>query len=387
MGESKMKKKYFILSGLNLSDNNRGTAALGYGAFSFLQEKGYLRDDQDILVIKYVRNPLKIRTEIEDINIQGKTWKKRTVYLFFLHKRLLHKYNIVLPFMSLDRLCKKIDFVATINGGDGLSDIYDTEMFLDRLPETFFAMKMNIPLIQLPQTIGPFYNAENYELATKILRYSKAIYVRDKKYVNELDKLGIKYEVTKDLSAYMRPEPWGIDIMPNSVGINVSGLCYSNTFLTLSGQFDEYPNLINRLIEHFQKKGLYVYLIPHSYHYGEPEKSNDDMVACETAFNRLACKDRVVFVDQNLTSPKVKYVISQMSFFIGARMHANFAAIYTGVPVFGLAYSYKFEGAFNASGLDAEKQTAKINNITSEDISMILNQIESFYRENLRNIK
>lgn len=43
-----------------------------------------------------------------------------------------------------------------------------------------------------------------------------------------------------------------------------------------------------------------------------------------------------------------------MSFFIGTRMHANFAAIYTGVPLFGLAYSYKFEGAFNANGLDGK---------------------------------
>jgi len=242
---------------------------------------------------------------------------------------------------------------------------------------------MNIPLIQLPQTIGPFSIAENYELATKILRYSKAVYVRDKKYVDELDKLGIKYEVTKDLSAYMQPDPWSIDILPNSIGINVSGLCYSNTFRSLSGQFEQYPNLISRIIEYFQKKGLHIYLIPHSYHYGEPEDSNDDMVACQEAYNHLDCKDNVIFVNQDLISPKVKYVISKMSFFVGTRMHANFAAIYTGVPVFGLAYSYKFEGAFNANGLDAEKQTVKINNITSKDISKIISKIDSFYMEQI----
>lgn len=384
MGMRKEMKKYFILSGLDLNDNNRGTAALGYGAFSFLQEKGFLHEGQELLIIKYVRNPLKIGSVVEDISIQGKVWKKRTVYLFSLHKRLLRKYNIVLPFLSLARLCKKIDFVATINGGDGLSDIYDTDMFLGRLPETFFAMRMKIPVIQLPQTIGPFSIAQNYELASKILRYSKAVFVRDRKFVDELDKMGIKYEVTKDLSAYMQPEPWNIEIHPNSVGINVSGLCYSNTFRTLSGQFGEYRNLINNIIEHFQSKGVYVYLIPHSYCYEKEEASNDDMVACEAAYNRLVNKEKVIFVNENLTSPKVKYVISQMSFFIGTRMHANFAAIYTGVPVFGLAYSYKFEGAFNANGLDAENQTAKINDISLSDISKIINKIDSFYQENQR---
>lgn len=376
-------KPFFILSGLELNDNNRGTAALGYGAFSFLQEKGYLQNGHELLVLKYVRNPLRLRTEVETLNIQGKIWKKRTVYIWGVHRRLLRKYSIVIPFLSLWRIVKKIDFVAAINGGDGFSDIYNTDTFLSRLPDTIFAIKTGISLIQLPQTMGPFSKEENYKLAVEILRYSRAVYVRDRKFVGELNKLGIKYELTKDLSAYMKPEPWNIDIIPNSVGINVSGLCYSNTFRSLTGQFGEYPNLINKLIERFQKKGVHIYLIPHSYHYGSPEDSNDDMVACNEAYNRLTNKEDVTFVNQNLISPKVKYVISRMSFFVGTRMHSNFAAIYTGVPVFGLAYSYKFEGSFNANGLNADKQTALINNITSDDVEKIITKIDDFYIKSL----
>ena len=71
-----------------------------------------------------------------------------------------------------------------------------------------------------------------------------------------------------------------------------------------------------------------------------------------------------------------------MNFFIGTRMHANFAAIYSNVPLFGLAYSYKFEGAFNANGLNGKEQTAIINNITREDIPNIINKIEHFYLKN-----
>ena len=56
-----------------------------------------------------------------------------------------------------------------------------------------------------------------------------------------------------------------------------------------------------------------------------------------------------------------------MDYFIGTRMHANFAAIFSHIPVFGLAYSYKFEGAFNANGLNAEKQVVMINNIKPRD--------------------
>ena len=84
MGKCEMKK-YFILSGLGLKDNNRGTAALGYGAFSFLVQKGYLRPGQELLVIKYVRNPFKRRTEAEELNVQGNTWVKKTVRLWSVH--------------------------------------------------------------------------------------------------------------------------------------------------------------------------------------------------------------------------------------------------------------------------------------------------------------
>lgn len=376
-------KPYFILSGLNLDDNNRGTAALGYGAFSFLLQKGYLHNGQELLEIRYRRNPFKLFSKREQLTIQGNVWTKRTIYLWSLHRRLLRKYNILIPLMGLSRLIKKIDFVAAINGGDGFSDIYNTDTFMLRLPETLFAMKVGIPVIQLPQTMGPFAEKANYELAVKILQYSKAVYVRDTKYVDELDKIGIKYEVTKDLSAFMQPEPWNIKIKEGAIGINVSGLCYSNTFRTLSGQFDAYPELIDRLIKMFQSKGKSIYLIPHSYCYGNPENSNDDMVACQMAYDRLEDKSGVTFINDNLISPRVKYVISKMSFFVGTRMHANFAAIYTGVPVFGLAYSYKFAGGFNANGLNADEQTTMINNITKKDIDGIIAKIGKYYQKTM----
>lgn len=72
------------------------------------------------------------------------------------------------------------------------------------------------------------------------------------------------------------------------------------------------------------------------------------MVACREVYNNLKNKANVILIDKDLIAPQVKYIISRMSFFIGTRMHANFAAIYTGVPLFGLAYSYKFQGAFEA---------------------------------------
>lgn len=85
-------------------------------------------------------------------------------------------------------------------------------------------------------------------------------------------------------------------------------------------------------------------------------------------------------MNKDLRSPQIKYIISKMSFFIGTRMHANFAAIYTNVPVFGLAYSFKYAGAFEANGLSA-KQTYMINNISEDDIPKVIDEIVLFYNK------
>ncbi len=380
MGKS---KKYIIISGLNLKDNNRGTAALGYGSVSFLFEKGILKTGMELLNFRPYKNFMKRsnhRKEVEFIESNGKKWAHITLNIFFLEWWLLYKWGICLPWTLCGCSIKQIKCVAAINGGDGFSDIYNTQTFFSRLYDIWIAMKRNIPVIFLPQTIGPFEQENNRKVANEILNYAEKIYVRDDKYVPELQKMGLSYEITKDLSYYMEPKAWDIDIVPGCIGINVSGLAYSNKFRTLSGQFEVYPELIDCLIRHFQKKGKKIYLIPHSYNYHNPEYANDDMEACQKAYNRLNNKTNIIIINQDLISPEVKYVISKMSFFIGTRMHANFAAIYTGVPLFGLAYSYKFEGAFRENRV-FDDNVALINNIKKEDIKEIIDRIESFYHK------
>jgi colanic acid/amylovoran biosynthesis protein len=377
-------KNFIIISGLNLNDNNRGTAALSYGAFSFLKEREWLNEKQTILNIKFVKKIWKKtyrRDKCEIVNIDNVQWKIITKHVFILEKVLLLKFGLLLPFTTFGRSMRNVQRVAAINGGDGFSDIYNTRTFWGRLTDTYIAFKLNIPVIQLPQTFGPFNVKENYNIATYILKKSEHVFVRDDKFTNELQNMGIKYEITRDLSYYMKPQEWDIQVKEDSIGINVSGLAYSNNFRTLKGQFEQYPNLINQIICYFRDKGHTIYLIPHSYNYNNPEIDNDDIIACRDAYNRLSDKSNVVLIDKDLSSPQIKYLISKMKFFIGTRMHANFAAIYTGIPLFGLAYSYKFEGAFNANGLNGREQTALINNITNNDISSIIKKIEYVFNK------
>lgn len=381
MGKNNKYKKYVIISGFNTKDNNRGTAALSYGSINFCIEHGYLHEGQDLLNIYFVKKIWKYQDYAEIYEAAGKHWRRNVIHVFELERILYKKFHITFPFTKFGQFIRNVELVACINGGDGFSDIYNVRSFLGRLDDTELAMTRGIPVVQLPQTLGPFSDKDCYVLAKRILTYSKDVYVRDNKFLKELKGMGVSPILKKDLSAYMQPQSWDIDIKDNAIGINVSGLTYSNKFRTLSGQFENYPELIKRLICHFRDKGHTVYLIPHSYNYQIPEENNDDIVACRSAYDDLEDKSNVVIIDRDLISPQIKYVISQMSFFIGTRMHANFAAIYTGVPLFGLAYSYKFEGAFNANGLNGVKQTAMINNIKESDIDDIIAKVEKVYQE------
>ena len=244
-------KKYIIISGMDLYDTNRGTAALGYGAISFLQEKRYLSPNNCILEIKPCIKFWKYTDSEEVLRIQGLEILKKTIYVPSLLFKLVVNFGIVLPFSNLSKVINKIKLVACINGGDGFSDIYNTHTFQYRLTETRIAMKRGIPVIQLPQTIGPFNDLHNFQTAIGILKYSSKVYVRDNKFSEILRENNIDFELTKDLSAYMQPESFNIEIKPNSIGLNISGLCYSNKFRALKGQFNLYPVLIDKIIKYF----------------------------------------------------------------------------------------------------------------------------------------
>ncbi|SBV95757.1 polysaccharide pyruvyl transferase family protein [uncultured Dysgonomonas sp.] len=386
-------KDYVIISGLILDDNNLGTAALGYGAFSFLNIEKQL-SDYKIIKINFFRNLWRYRNKksvVQQVKIGGDIFDVETVHIFFLYYWFISLFKKKTPFGRLSDILKRTEYVAAINGGDGFSDIYGTKTFKSRLMDTNLAMICKIPLIELPQTLGPFSTPSNYKLAERILKYSSKVYVRDLAFKQELDKMGVQYELCKDLSYYMQPEKIDdLEILPKSVGLNVSGLAYSNKFRALSNKFDNYPFFIEKIINMFQEKNIPVYLVSHSYNYITPETNNDDLEANKAVYHSLKNKKGVYLVDKKLTSPQTKYMISQFDFFIGTRMHACFAAIYTQTPVLGLAYSYKFKYAFNQYGLD--KYIVDIVDLERENIALLLSEIVSFYerrneiKEKLNNI-
>lgn len=379
---AKLEKKHYVLfSDFNIRSNNRGTAALGYGAIDFLVKEGFVDDDFVIVNYRFFRNPFHLTQKCieQELDFGERVYKNCTISVWSLEK-WLYKHRLHF-FSSLFKRTVRNGLVAAINGGDGLTDIYGEYWLNNRLPEMNLAIELGIPFVILPQTIGPFLDERNKERILSILQKAEKIYVRDNNFVEELEKNHLLYTKTNDLSFFMRPLPFPIDIEKPCVGINVSGLTYSNKFGNLVGEFDCYPKLMTEIVRFFQSKGIHIYLIPHAYNVDKPESNNDDMESTRAFYESLEDKTGIHFIDLDLISPQVKYLISRMDFFVGTRMHANFAAIFTGVPVFGLAYSYKFKGAFENSGI--LNRTFEINNLNDSDIGSVVAAIERAYSEDV----
>jgi len=375
-----MKKRHIIISGIKLDDSNRGRAAQAFGVLPFLSQTMNLAD-YDIVKLKLYNNIFRYGKRSDayhKITIRGVDYNIHAVYIFSLYYWIVRFLRIKVPMKRLNDLLNNTEYIAVANGGDGFSDTYGTKAFKAHLVDVHFAMVYDVPLMQLPQTLGPFKNTSNYSLAEKILKFSKKIYVRDLTFQEELEAMGVKYELTHDMSHFMLPEPVDhIEILPQSVGLNIGGFAHSNTFLELANKFDNYPALIKGIITSFQKKNIPVYLLPHAYDYRKPEAVNDDLEAMRTLYNSLEDKQDVYLIDENLMAPNKRYLISQFDFFIGTRLQSCLSAIHTQTPVFGLAYSKKFEGSFNEYGMAGHY--ANIVDLKQESIPAILTKLQKSY--------
>lgn len=139
----------------------------------------------------------------------------------------------------------------------------------------------------------------------------------------------------------------------NMVGINLSSLVlelreYDNVIL------ESYIELIDYILKN---TNMGVALIPHV---------NADIKALGKLYEVFKDIDRVIMIEDS-NCMVLKYYISNMRFFIGARTHATIAAYSTGVPTLVVGYSTKSKGIARDLFGSEENYVININNIKKTD--------------------
>ena len=148
---------------------------------------------------------------------------------------------------------------------------------------------------------------------------------------------GAKVVQMPDPAFCMSPEACGIDerFQRNEIiGINISPMIIHNE-KSQGAAYTNYKALIQHILNHTD---AHIALIPHVVW-----ANNDDRIPLKQLYDDFGQNQRLILVDDH-TAPELKYIISQCSFFVGARTHATIAAYSTGVPTLVVGYSVKARG-------------------------------------------
>lgn len=367
-----MNFKHILLLGASLESDNKGVNALGVGAITLL-DKNYKDAKISLLCVG------KQTTHEKELTISGEIIKVKVFYfskyeiLKSLKEAYMYKFFGVKSKLEVSKLVQSSDIVFDINEGDSFSDIYGSRRIIRHFTDSKLILSWKKPLVFLPQTLGPFDSIIGKFLAAHILKRLHKLYVRDIKAFDFLDKIGIKKELSIDMAVYMNPKEIPVEVKPNTVGINVSGLMYLNRYKSLDGKYNNYPVFLKQLVERILKDGYEVLLIPHTYNSISPNVEDDLEGIRKFVNDNPDIANKISFIDQDYSAQELKYVISKTVFFMGSRMHSCIAALSTSVPTIGLSYSYKFEGTFKM--FKQQDMVFDVNHLKEDTINELINKI------------
>lgn len=276
------------------------------------------------------------------------------------------------------RAFKNADYIFDIGQGDSFSDIYGKERFnfIDKIHK--IAQKRKIPYCILPQTIGPFKDEIIKHQAVESINKSSVVMARDFQSLTFVKENCPNKEVEEyiDVAFFM---PYKKQTFSNQfvhVGINISSLLWHGGY-TRNNQFElkvDYQKLIVNVIDYFLSfPDVKLHLVSHVVA-TDSDIENDYEVSYHLVNNYAS--ERIVLAPLFLSPIYAKNYISGMDFFLGARMHATIAAFSSGVPVFPMAYSRKFNGLF----MDTLSYPY-MGDLTNQDLEILMSGLKKAFEQ------
>lgn len=328
---------------------NRGCEAIVRGSVKILNK--YFDENKYIVSTVFADNKefeKQKSIEFDKSIIHTKINVSRNKYDFYWFIEKMRKYysrsGEKIVFGQLNDYIDNSSAVLSV-GGDNYSLDYGVPRLFTSLDD--YVMKKKIPIVIWGASVGPFTSMPEYEkYILNHLSMLDGIFVRETSTLEYLYEKGIKSNVylVADPAFLMEPEkPEDFEINVNlneAIGLNLSPLF--SKFLC-SGNRKEWvllaAKIVDELIHEFKRA---LFLIPHV----ESESDDwDDYKFLQDVYEcSKADKTFLNLVPQNLNAAQLKWIISQVYVFAGARTHSTIAALSTGVPTLSLAYSLKATG-------------------------------------------
>jgi colanic acid/amylovoran biosynthesis protein len=217
-------------------------------------------------------------------------------------------------------------------------------------------LKLDLPIIFLAHSIGPFKTQEEAEAWTNVARQAMLITIREPasyRYVTQdlglpEDSVHLTADVAFLLEACPPPnaaswrDAYRISRDRPLVAVAPSRGITGYAQLSADTHIDAWVRVIERLV---QDMGAEVIVIPHVQ---TSLPDNDDRIIATTILKRLSHPERVTLAGWDHSAAEFKGIISECELVIGERMHACIAGLSSGVPTVAVGYSVKANGVMSS---------------------------------------
>lgn len=240
---------------------------------------------------------------------------------------------------------RSVDAVLAV-GGDNYSLDYRLPSLLMGLDS--LAMELGKPVFLWGASVGPFEAEPDFVPTVRDhLKKMTTIFARESITYSYLTQtLGLTNVLQMADPAFTLAKEsvevnsfWPKHGSNGVLGLNISPLIERYKF---SGQ-DLRAETI-QFIHDAVEKGFGVLLVSHVVPLDGTEKNNDASYMAAMLSELSALGDAVTIMPSGFNASQIKYVISLLRFFIGARTHATIAALSNSIPTLSIAYSVKAKG-------------------------------------------
>jgi colanic acid/amylovoran biosynthesis protein len=305
---------------------------------------------------------------------------------------------------------------------DASMDLYSDDFgfiaVIEHSKEILFSVLLKKPIVIWAQSLGPFKSRLTSWLVRSTLNRVSLITVREEISLKHLQKLSVNTPpiyVTADPAFLLQPasEERAKEILTIE-GINIKhrplvGVAMSWAVLVTKAKssiYLQYMKSIYRLIKFLLPERLFNTVLTRAQHFKRLDMSSylgiettiqmvdylvenldamvvliphditpslDDRIVGGEILQKTEYSNRVKLITEDYSAAEIKAVIGQCDLFIGAKMHANIAALSMYVPTVAIQYSHKFHGIMRlleqeeyiCDELNIEQLKAKIDKVWS----------------------
>ncbi|WP_353815376.1 polysaccharide pyruvyl transferase family protein [Agromyces sp. SYSU T00266] len=213
------------------------------------------------------------------------------------------------------------------------------------------AINVKTPVFKCAQAVGPFRNPINRAVSKIFLPKASTLVTRGRITHGYAEGLGLTnlyagadYAFSLELDGTEEAAAGALFDLSFFDDGEVVGLSPS---VVLQKKVDardgDYVGQMVAFIEHVVRSGRKVLLVPHSVRTGTDKTHNNDLPLCREIFARLGDeRSSVLFLDRELPSQVLRYLIGRCDLFVASRFHAMVSSLAMAVPTLVIGWSHKY---------------------------------------------